>query len=54
LSQIIRTIIMMNWDIQRHPLRRPNDGKDEESGQTADEPVALGHELDSTSSSADD
>jgi hypothetical protein len=51
LRQIIRlTVIMTNWDIQRHPLRRRDD-RSEESSEDGEEIVASAIALDTSSSS---
>jgi hypothetical protein len=40
LSRIIRTtVILTNWQIERHPLRGPDDGTAVEPQEDSDEPV---------------
>jgi hypothetical protein len=55
LSRILRTtIILTNWHIQRHSLRRPDQERNEEADEDPDDPVERVIRLEDTSLSDDE
>jgi hypothetical protein len=49
-SSVRWTIIVTNWCIQRHPLRRADGDWDKEPGEETDAPIAHAIALDAISS----